>query len=195
MGSFPIKTFTRYKMSISLDGWEPPPTRLPAGFEMTPWSMNLIQAHGEAIYKSFKDSIDAGLFITFTREYRCHDFMRYLVGSPGFLPSATWLLREKRGNAAARLFKLPSAYKLAGTIQGLIKPNFVGGIQNVGILPEYQGRGLSKILLYYSLWGYKRAGVKLVELEVTAENEIAVNLYKKVGFRIDHALEKPSTVR
>ena len=195
MGSFHNKTFTRYKMQISLDGWKCPPIRLPAGFEMTPWSTNLIQLHGEAIYKSFEDSIDSELFITFTQQSRCHEFMRYLVGNAGFLPSATWLLREKTGNAAARLFKLQSAYKLAGTIQGLIKPEFVGGVQNVGILPEYRGRGLSKYLLYYSLWGYQQAGLKLVELEVTAENDVAVNLYKKIGFRIIQTLEKTSTVK
>ncbi|MBR0239444.1 MAG: GNAT family N-acetyltransferase [Thermoguttaceae bacterium] len=190
MGNIHINTFTRYKMQISLESWKCPEIKLPAGFEMAPWSTNLIHKHSEAIYKSFKDSIDAQFFITFTQQSRCEDFMRYLANRSGFLPSATWLLREKSGCAAARLFRLPSCYKLAGTIQGLITPEFIGAIQNVGILPEYRGRGLSKLLLYYCLWGYQQAGVKTVQLEVTQINEVAINLYQKIGFHVTEVIEK-----
>ncbi|MBR6435585.1 MAG: hypothetical protein IKS45_03685 [Thermoguttaceae bacterium] len=56
MGSIHISTFTRYKMQISLDSWKCPQIHLPVGFEMAPWSMNLIHKHSEAIFKSFKDS-------------------------------------------------------------------------------------------------------------------------------------------
>lgn len=190
MGNIHIRTFTRYKMQISLDSWKCPQIKLPTGFEMAPWSTNLLHKHSEAIYQSFKDSIDAQYFITFTQQSRCEDFMRYLAHNTGFLPSATWLLREKNGSAAARLFHFPNSYKLAGTIQGLITPEFIGSIQNVGILPEYRGRGLSKLLLYYCLWGYQQAGVKTVQLEVTQINDVAINLYKKIGFQVTEIIEK-----
>ena len=194
MGRVHINTFTRYKMQISLDSWKCPQIHLPPGFEMTPWSTNLIHKHGEAIFKSFKDSIDAQYFVTFTQQSRCEDFMRYVANNTGFLPSATWLLREKTGSGAARLLHLPGAYKLAGTIQGLINQEFIGAIQNVGILPEYRGRGLSKLLLYYCLWGYQQAGLKTVQLEVTQTNDVAINLYKKIGFHVTEVIEKASSL-
>ncbi len=181
-------------MRIALDSWKCPLIQLPVGFEMAPWSTNLIYKHSEAIFRSFKDSIDAKYFVTFTQQSRCEDFMRYLVHNSGFLPSATWLLREKTGSGAARLLHLPGSYKLAGTIQGLISPEFVGAIQNVGILPEYRGRGLSKLLLYYCLWGYQQAGLKVAQLEVTQTNEVAINLYKKIGFQVTEVIEKAPSI-
>ncbi len=181
-------------MEISLDQWVCPPVKVPLGFEMTPWSTGLLESHGTAIYESFKDSIDSQLFITFTQKTRCIGFMKDLVSRSNFLPSTTWLLRERTGNTCARMLHLSNGYNLAGTIQGVIKPGFIGGIQNVGILPSYRGQHLSKLLINYSLWGYQRAGLKIVELEVTAENEVAICLYKKMGFRICQVLEKPATV-
>ena len=161
---------------------------------MTPWSTSLIYKHSEAIFKSFKDSIDAQYFVTFTQQSRCEDFMRYLVNNTGFLSSATWLLREKTGSGAARLLHLPGSYKLAGTIQGLITPDFIGSIQNVGILPEYRGRWLSKLLLYYCLWGFQQAGLKIAQLEVTQTNDVAINLYKKIGFHVTQVIEKMPSI-
>lgn len=194
MPDFHLKIFKRYKMEIALDKWVCPPVKLPLGFEMTPWASNLTEPHGIAIYESFKDSIDSELFITFTSQTRCIGFMKDLISRTNFLPSTTWLLRERTGSPAARLLHFSRGYTIAGTIQGVIKPGFIGGIQNVGILPDYRGRGLSKQLLYYALWGFQQAGLKVVELEVTAENDVAINLYKKIGFHITQVLEKPSTV-
>jgi len=54
-------------------------------------------------------------------------------------------------------------------------------LHHFGILPEYQGRGLSKELLNESLSFVKRTGVQ-VKLEVHRKNNIALKLYKKSGF-------------
>jgi len=54
-------------------------------------------------------------------------------------------------------------------------------LHHFGILPEYQGRGLSKELLNESLSFVKRTGVQ-VKLEVHRKNNIALELYKKAGF-------------
>ena len=56
MGRINISTFTRYKMQISLDSWKCPQIHLPAGFEMTPWSTNLILKHGEALMAVLKQN-------------------------------------------------------------------------------------------------------------------------------------------
>jgi ribosomal protein S18 acetylase RimI-like enzyme len=54
-------------------------------------------------------------------------------------------------------------------------------LHHFGILPEYQGIGLSKILLKESLQFVKEKGHQ-VKLEVHSTNLKAINLYKKFGF-------------
>lgn len=54
-------------------------------------------------------------------------------------------------------------------------------LHHFGILPEYQGNGLSKILLKKSLHFVKEKGLQ-VKLEVHSTNLKAINLYKKSGF-------------
>lgn len=55
-------------------------------------------------------------------------------------------------------------------------------LHHFGILPEFQGHGLSKILLKESLEFVKKKGYQ-VKLEVHSTNDKAINLYKKFGFR------------
>ncbi|MEI6050525.1 MAG: GNAT family N-acetyltransferase [Bacteroidota bacterium] len=54
-------------------------------------------------------------------------------------------------------------------------------LHHFGILPECQGKGLSKILLNESLQFVKKKGYQ-VKLEVHSNNIKATNLYKKFGF-------------
>lgn len=54
-------------------------------------------------------------------------------------------------------------------------------LHHFGVLPEFQGRGLSKILLNESLQFVKKKGYQ-VKLEVHSKNYKAINLYKKSGF-------------
>lgn len=54
-------------------------------------------------------------------------------------------------------------------------------IHHFGIHKEYQGKGLSNLLLKKTLEVAKSIGLQ-IKLEVHKDNEIALNLYKKVGF-------------
>jgi len=54
-------------------------------------------------------------------------------------------------------------------------------MHHFGIIPEYQGRGLSKELLKKSLDFVKQKGIQ-VKLEVHRNNTIARNLYINAGF-------------
>jgi ribosomal protein S18 acetylase RimI-like enzyme len=54
-------------------------------------------------------------------------------------------------------------------------------LHHFGILPECQGRSLSKTLLEKSLQFVKKTGYQ-VKLEVHSANYKAINLYKKYGF-------------
>jgi len=55
-------------------------------------------------------------------------------------------------------------------------------LHHFGILPEYQGKGLSKILMKESFKFCKKVGLQ-VKLEVHTQNLHAVSLYTKFGFK------------
>jgi [ribosomal protein S18]-alanine N-acetyltransferase len=55
-------------------------------------------------------------------------------------------------------------------------------LHHFGILPDFQGHGLSKILLNESMEFVKKKKCQ-VKLEVHKTNDRAVNLYKKAGFQ------------
>jgi mycothiol synthase len=69
-----------------------------------------------------------------------------------------------------------------GTVQGIEDRFGYGAIQNLGVVPEHRGRGLGSLLLMKALEGFRRAGLKRAYLEVTAQNEGAVRLYRRLGF-------------
>jgi ribosomal protein S18 acetylase RimI-like enzyme len=75
--------------------------------------------------------------------------------------------------------------KGTGKISGTSWMTFDGRrilLHHFGILPEFQGNGLSKILLKESLQYVKRKGFQ-VKLEVHSTNYKAINLYRKFGFK------------
>jgi len=55
-------------------------------------------------------------------------------------------------------------------------------LHHFGILPEYQGRGLSKYILEETLKFVRESGYQ-VKLEVHSSNSTAIHLYKKYGFK------------
>lgn len=75
--------------------------------------------------------------------------------------------------------------KGTGRISGTSWMTFDGRrimLHHFGILPEFQGNGLSKILLEKSLQFVKNKGFQ-VKLEVHSNNFKAISLYKKFGFK------------
>lgn len=55
-------------------------------------------------------------------------------------------------------------------------------LHHFGIKPEYQGKGLSKLLLGASIDFAKKKNLQ-IKLEVHKDNTIAKNLYMKAGFK------------
>ncbi len=76
-----------------------------------------------------------------------------------------------------------SADICVATVQGLIDNQRYGGIQNLGVLPEYRGLGIGWAILLKALDGFSAAGARRAFLEVTAKNELAVRMYRRLGFR------------
>lgn len=76
-----------------------------------------------------------------------------------------------------------SSLDYCGTVQGIGDENQCGSIQNLGITPEHRGVGLGRCLLLKALEGFWLAGLRVASLEVTSQNEVAYEMYRRLGFR------------
>lgn len=163
-----VRYFKRHRMELPL---KPPHAEpeLPAGFRWLAWDDSLLALHAEVKYASFHQHEDALVFPSLGTRSGCHDLMNAIRYRPNFCPEATWLVAGPDG--------------AVGTIQGLLDENGFGGIQNLGVVPEYRGHGLGRALLLKALAGFASVGVRRAFLEVTATNEPAVRMYRSVGFR------------
>jgi ribosomal protein S18 acetylase RimI-like enzyme len=163
----PISYFKRYKMEANLHALPAP--SLPAGYTCLSWSGSLLEAHAEALFGSFHQEIDSVVFPSLGDRDGCRCLMTEIARKWGFLPGATWLLTGPGGPC--------------GTVQGIRERGGLGAIQNLGILPAYRGRGLGRALLLHALHGFDACGLGRALLEVTARNDAAVSLYRRLGFR------------
>lgn len=69
-------------------------------------------------------------------------------------------------------------------IGGISLENDKNFLYGFGILKEYRGKGLSKILLENIIATTQKSNNYGIYLEVDSTNEIAFNLYKKLGFKV-----------
>jgi ribosomal protein S18 acetylase RimI-like enzyme len=169
-----ISYFKRYKMEIDLDGL-PLPT-WPAGFQAIAWRADLLDTHAGALFQSFHGEIDAIVFPSLGNRDGCVGLMTEISRRRAFIPEATWLAVGPEGPC--------------GTIQALRERGVLGAIQNVGIVPAWRGRGLGRALLLQALAGMYQTGLGRAILEVTAHNEAAIRLYRRLGFRRSRVVYK-----
>ena len=102
--------------------------------------------------------------------------MREIVAQRTFCPSATWMVvYQPEPNWPA---------SDCGTIQGITRTGGIGAIQNVGVTPEHRGQGIGRALVIQALRGFIQCRMGSAVLEVTAENDGAVKLYRSLGFEV-----------
>jgi mycothiol synthase len=172
--------YKRYRMELDLKLPRPRPS-LPEGFEWASWSAGVLESHAQVKFRCFAAEIDAIVFPSLSHLSGCRDLMVSIAARPGFCPAATWLIRE--GN------------DFVGTVQGVFDPAGFGGIQNLGVVPECRGLGLGPALLLKALEGFAAAGAKRAFLEVTARNDQAVRMYRRIGFRCYKSIYRVVNVR
>jgi GNAT superfamily N-acetyltransferase len=178
--------FKRYRMEFDLADIPSAVPPLPAGYDCLPWNDDLLDAHAEVKYHSFRFELDANVFPCLGERDGCRRLMSDIACRGGFVPEATWLLAHVRPGL--------SRPEYCGTIQGITDGGRFGSIQNVGILVPHRGLGLGTCLLYRALDGFRRAGLDRAYLEVTAQNTGAIRLYHRVGFRTVKTVYKAAEV-
>lgn len=167
--------FKRFRMEIDLAARPvSPPPELPPGYAMVPWDESLVNAHAEAKFQSFCFELDANVFPCLGDREGCRRLMREIAAREGFVREATWLLVFRSAEGTREEY--------CGTVQGVRDSNGYGAIQNLGVTPGHRGQGLGRGLMHAALTGFRRAGLRRVFLEVTAQNTGAVLLYQRLGF-------------
>jgi ribosomal protein S18 acetylase RimI-like enzyme len=172
----------RYRMELNLLRWQCTPLRLPAGYRLVPWHTSLTMAHAHVKYHSFQGSLDAQVFPCLGELTGCQRLMSEIKAKEGFIPEATWLI-EYVGAGLRQA-------EYCATIQAVKIQRYKASVQNIGVLPEHRGRGIGTAVIQASLLGLQQVGINQVSLEVTAENQGAVRLYRRLGFRTARTLYK-----
>jgi GNAT superfamily N-acetyltransferase len=175
-GTQAIAYFKRFKMEIDLIAPPRVPT-LPAGFYWVPWEAGLLDLHADVLFRSFMGEIDSQVFPSLGNRIGCRQLMQEIGRKDTFVPGATWLVGCQEG--------------CCGTVQGLSDRLGMGAVQNLGVVECFRGRGLGTALLMQALGGFRKAGLAVGFLEVTAQNEAAVRLYRRLGFRRKKTIYKP----
>ena len=168
--------FKRFRMEADLIAPLLPVPELPPGFAWQAWHPDLLELHAQVKQQSFSDEIDGVVFPNLSRHEGCLRLMRDICSRPGFCAAATWLI----------LFDGTPC----GTIQGISDRYGGGVVQNLGVVSAQRGRGLGSALLLKAMHGFRQFGLGRAALEVTAQNEAAVRLYRKLGFRRRRTLYK-----
>ena len=170
-----IVFFRRYRMQFDLRDQRFENIQAPPNFHLLEWQPSLLGSHAEAKFRSFREELDSNVFPSLGDADGCYKLMKDISRSGSFVPEATWLLahadpsREIATNC--------------GTVQGIMDGPHLGLIQNIGVVKSYRGQGLGSLIVRRSLAGFQSAGAKVVSLEVTTQNESAIRLYERLGFK------------
>lgn len=173
-----VTYYKRFRMEVDLSR-APAPFDLPRDLYWVAWHDAMCEHHAQVKFRCFANELDAKIFPCLGDRIGCRQLMDEIRNRRGFLPEATWLI----GNSQAYV----------GTVQGVVDRFQVGMIQNLGVVPEMRGRGLGAALLLKALEGFRRSGLRKGMLEVTADNTVAVRLYRRMGFRRSRTVYKAVT--
>jgi ribosomal protein S18 acetylase RimI-like enzyme len=171
-----VTYYKRYRMELDLVAPLAPTPSLPYEYAWVPWEERLLDAHAEVKFQCFCDELDGVVFPNLSNRDGCKRLMREITTRPGFRPESTWLIAHNENYVA--------------TVQGVSDRAGTGSIQNLGVIRTHRGLGLGLAILLQSLHGFRRFGLARAALEVTAQNDTAVRMYRQIGFRFRKTLYK-----
>ena len=174
--------FKRYRMQFDLRDHRFEDISTPADFRLLEWRKNLLRSHAEVKFRSFRDELDSNVFPSLGNADGCLKLMQDISASRNFVPEATWLLVHADPSREVALN--------CGTVQGIMDGPDLGLIQNIGVAKTYRGQGLGSLIVKKSLAGFQSVGAKVVSLEVTTQNESAIRLYERIGFKTEKIVYK-----
>ncbi len=136
------------------------------------WRDDRLERHADIIAQSFMYDFDGQLFPNLANFEGSFALMCQVAALPGFCPAACLLAKWNQ--------------RTVGAIQAVFIGRRMCLIQNLGVVPQARGQGVGRALLLGCLGALSHAGGHTCQLEVTAKNTPAVQLYQSVGFVFTH---------
>ena len=96
-------------------------------------------------------------------------------------PAEILLLPEEEEKRGMTIYLAEAEEKIVGKVHLQVSSG-TGGIYGLGVLPENRGKGYGRAILLKAIEKLKAANTEQIMLQVAAENEKALRLYKSCGF-------------
>jgi ribosomal protein S18 acetylase RimI-like enzyme len=176
-----FRRYPRLFMSLPLNGVAP--LNLSAQYpdvEFRKWSEDEFQGAASVITAAYRDHVDSEI----------NDQYRTTAGSMRFLnnivrfPGCGQFDAESSLVARSKLTKTALGVILCSRVR-----NDVGHITQICLTPEHRGRGLGHALIAATCAELKRRHCHTLSLTVTANNDSAVQLYERMGFKTLHVFD------
>lgn len=154
-------------------------TRLPAGapdwpvgYRLVSWREELFGVGARVLYEAFCDSPDA----VWDGRFRSPE---------GTAQALRGLIAGRHGPLDSDLsFMVFGGSVPCGIVLITRRPVSSGYILTLGLSPSVRGRGLGRALTHEAVERVIGSGLAQTELTVAAENDTAVNLYRRLGFAV-----------
>ena len=153
-------------------GDRPAPAAL-AGLRLERWDDRYFAACARLIQLAYANHMDGEINDQYRSESGALKFLKNIILLPGcgqFQPQASFVLRS------------PHSHELAGVVlTSLVAPG-VAHTTQICVMPGYQRHGIGRRLMQAAIDALRARGISKLSLTVTAANDPAVRLYRKLGF-------------
>jgi ribosomal protein S18 acetylase RimI-like enzyme len=155
-----------------------------ARFRLRPFRREDIPLAARLIHRSHEGSLDAALNLTYSTPASCRGFVETLVlrSGCGRFDNEASLIADGGDGALGVVL----ASDLCATN---------GHLCQVSVAPEFQGRGLGRLLVTEALAAFQRKGLASASLSVTVDNRRAYELYEQLGFGLRREFTAHAWVR
>lgn len=136
-----------------------------------------------------KEDLDSAVSLVVRLKRLNAEFDPMLQVTPEIEQVTKQYLEEALNNPSSVLLVAVEGNKVIGVLKGDVedrkfyKPRYVGVIREFYILPEYRRKGLGKRLMAEGIDQLRKKGAEVIMASFPALNDIAINFYKKMGFR------------
>jgi ribosomal protein S18 acetylase RimI-like enzyme len=172
-GSEHLSAFDRNFMRIDLRRAALPEGRLRRAISIDRWTDLHQEATAHLISEAYRRHVDSSINDQYRTLPGARRFLHNIVQYPGcgsFFRPASFTAFE------------PARASLCGISLASLVSQDCGHITQICVSPEVKGSGVGYALLRQSLLALRDMGCRAATLTVTAANEGAVDLYKRVGF-------------
>jgi ribosomal protein S18 acetylase RimI-like enzyme len=173
-----FRSFPRYYLRAALSSAARLPCREQSGIAITLWREDLQQETAQLIAAAYEGHIDSQVNDQYRSPAGASRFLINIVQYPGcgaFFAPASYAATD-----------LNTGVLYGVSLASLVAAD-VGHITQVCVAPSHQATGLGYELMRRSLLALAAHGCRSVSLTVTAANEPALRLYKRMGFDHQHS--------